>query len=180
MHFSIYTIELKDERSLVANVITTRRKSVGIDQRKESADLLGVLVEESRLDDNDIRSILFDVVIAGSDTTASTATASLYVLHQPQHKKWLEKARQEAIDTNAGKGIPLNELRSKMPLIVGIAREILRLYPAVPFVGRTAVEEGSIYNGYPFAKGDASHHGSWVEIRYHGVMTRRNSIHSVG
>jgi cytochrome P450 len=154
-------VVLPNLRSLVAEVISTRRKSVGIDQRKESADLLGVLVEETGLDDNDIRSILFDVVIAGSDTTASTTTASLYVLHQPQHEKWLEKARQEAIDTNAGKGMPLNELRTKMPLIVGIAREILRLYPAVPFVGRTAVEGGSIYDGYPIVKGDTFCFSPW-------------------
>ena len=148
-------------RRLVAEVITTRRKSVGIDESKESADLLGVLVEEPGLTDSDIRSILFDVVIAGSDTTASTTTASLYVLHQPQHKKWLEQARQEAIVTNAGKGIQLKDLRAKMPVTVGIAREILRLYPAVPFVGRTAIDRGSFSDGYPIEKGDTFCFSPW-------------------
>ena len=43
------------------------------------------------------RSILFDVVIAGSDTTASTTTAALYVLHLPENARWLERARDEAM-----------------------------------------------------------------------------------
>lgn len=160
-YIRVTDVLLPNLRSLVAELITTRRNSIGIDGRKESADLLGVLVEEPGLDDNDIRSILFDVVIAGSDTTASTTTASLYILHQPENKHWLEKARQEAIENNAGKGIPLNELRGKMPLIIGIAREVLRLYPPVPFVGRTAVEAGSFYNGYHIAKGDTFCFSPW-------------------
>lgn len=61
------------------------------------ADLLGVLVAQPDLNDVDIRSILFDVVIAGSDTTASTTTAALYILHRPENAEWLERARDEAI-----------------------------------------------------------------------------------
>ena len=34
------------------------------------------------LDDEAIRAILFDLVIAGSDTTASTLSAALYLLHE--------------------------------------------------------------------------------------------------
>ena len=45
------------------------------------ADLLFVLVSQTDLTDSDIRSILFDVAINGSDTTASTASAALYVIH---------------------------------------------------------------------------------------------------
>ena len=113
-------------------------------------------------DDNDIRSILFDVVIAGSDTTASTTTASLYVLHRPENKYWFDQARQEALATDAGRNVPLDELRSTMPICVGVAREILRLYPPVPFVGRTATESGSLCDGkYPVLKGDIYCFSPW-------------------
>ena len=98
-------------------------------------------------DDDTIQSILFDVVIAGSDTIASTATASLYVLHLPENKQWLEKAREEAKNTNAGKDVQLNELCAQMPVTVGIVREILRLYPSVPFVGRTATDTEFLCDG---------------------------------
>lgn len=148
-------------RSLVKEVIESRRleEEEGTNKRSR-ADLLGVLVEN--FDDNDIRSILFDVVIAGSDTTASTTTAALYVLHRPENKYWLDQARQEAIATDAGRNVPLDELRSTMPICVGVAREILRLYPPVPFVGRTATESGSLCDGkYPVLKGDTFCFSPW-------------------
>lgn len=132
-------------RSLVAEVIASRRIEEEEGLKRNRADLLGVLVEE--YDDNDIRSILFDVVIAGSDTTASTTTAALYVLHQPENRHWLEEAREEAYKTDAGREIALDDLRTSMPVIVGVAREILRLYPPVPFVGRTATDSGSLCDG---------------------------------
>ncbi len=148
-------------RSLVKEVIESRRleeeEGTG---RRNRADLLGVLVEN--FDDNDIRSILFDVVIAGSDTTASTTTAALYVLHQPENKYWLEQARKESLSTNAGRNVPLDELRTTMPICVGVAREILRLYPAVPFVGRTATESGTLLDGrYPVVEGDTFCFSPW-------------------
>ena len=82
-------------RELVAEVISARRQLEANDVI-DRADLLSVLVQQD-LTDGDIRSILFDVVIAGSDTTASTATAALYVLHDPKNAKWLEKARMVSI-----------------------------------------------------------------------------------
>jgi cytochrome P450 len=148
-------------RSLVSEVIASRRIEEEAGGKKRSrADLLGVLVEE--FDDNDIRSILFDVVIAGSDTTASTTTAALYVLHRPENIKWLDRARNEAYETNAGRNISLDEIRTSMPIIVGVAREILRLYPPVPFVGRTATEEGSLCDGkYSVNEGDTFCFSPW-------------------
>ena len=113
-------------------------------------------------DDDTIQSILFDVVIAGSDTIASTATASLYVLHLPENKQWLEKAREEANNTNAGKDVQLNELCAQMPVTVGIVREILRLYPSVPFVGRTATNTEFLCDGkYPVEIGDTFCFSPW-------------------
>ncbi len=135
-------------RSLVAEVIASRRIEElegGAAAGSNRADLLGVLVED--FDDNDIRSILFDVVIAGSDTTASTTTAALYVLHLPENAEFLKRARDEAYATNAGGSIALDDIRSSMPVIVGVAREILRLFPPVPFVGRTATESGTLCDG---------------------------------
>ena len=82
-------------RELVAEVISARRQ-LEAKEVIDRADLLSVLVQQD-LTDGDIRSILFDVVIAGSDTTASTATAALYVLHDPKNAKWLEKAREVSL-----------------------------------------------------------------------------------
>ena len=137
-------VVLPNLRNLVSEVIEARRaEGPEAQARRNRADLLGVLVEQ--LEDNaDVRSILFDVVIAGSDTTASTATAAIYLLHRPEHARWLERARAEAIATNAGRDVPLEKIRSAMPVSVAIAREVLRLYPPVPFVGRTATGTGTL------------------------------------
>ena len=155
-------VVLPNLRALVSEVIEARRAEGEEAQSKRNrADLLGVLVEQ--LEDNaDIRSILFDVVIAGSDTTASTATAATYILHQPQHKEWLERAREEAIFTNAGREVPLDKLRTTMPVCVAIAREVLRLYPPVPFVGRTATGTGTlVQSNYPVNPGDTFCFSPW-------------------
>ena len=47
-----------------------------------SSDLLSVLVQQEGLSDEDIQYILFDLIIPGSDTTASTLTAALFLLHE--------------------------------------------------------------------------------------------------
>ena len=109
------------------------------------ADLLFVLVSQTDLTDSDIRSILFDVAIAGSDTTASTASAALYVIHEPRNAIWLEGAREESDRTNAADadGVPLSDVQRTLPMATAISRDILRLYPPVLFVGRTAEGDGS-------------------------------------
>ena len=68
-------------QGLVSKVISVRRLET---EKQNRADLLGLLVE-NEFNDADIRSILFNVVIVRSDTTASTTTAALYILNQPQH-----------------------------------------------------------------------------------------------
>ena len=147
-------------RELVAEVISARRQ-LEAKEVIDRADLLSVLVQQD-LTDADIRSILFDVVIAGSDTTASTATAALYVLHDPKNAKWLEKAREEAIAKNAGDGVALADIKTELPVSTAVAREILRLYPPVPFVGRTATDDGALCNGlYPVKEGDTFCFSPW-------------------
>jgi len=144
-------------RELVAEVIASRRLDVDTAPKDAGtkADLLGVLVTQPDLTDLDIRSILFDVVIAGSDTTASTTTAALYLLHLPENAAWLQCARDEAISQNAGDGVALDRLRMSLPVATAVAREILRLYPPVPFVGRTATADATLCDGaFPVFKGE--------------------------
>ena len=69
-------------RALVSDVIAQRRKEDLQGGGGVSSDLLSVLVREEGLSDEDIQYILFDLIIAGSDTTASTLTAALFLLHE--------------------------------------------------------------------------------------------------
>ncbi len=108
------------------------------------ADLLSALVADPTLDDDAIRSILFDLVIAGSDTTASTLTAALYLLHEPRHASALARARAEARDARGARDVDLEGYRAALPYSTAVAREILRLYPPVPFIGRVATAEAVV------------------------------------
>ena len=145
-------------RRLVKELIEARRRDAAAD----SPDLLSQLLRDGTLDDDDILYILFDLVIAGSDTTASTLAASLYILHEPRHARLLERAVDEARRADLD-GLRLEEVRDALPYHVAVARETLRLYPPVPFVGRTALSacdvlgtpapEGAVACFSPYALG---------------------------
>ena len=56
----------------------------------------------------------------------------------------------------------LKDIQARLPVATAVAREILRLYPPVPFVGRTATEDGSLCDGqYPIAKGETYCFSPW-------------------
>jgi len=133
-------------RELVDDVIAERRRSISTELGAPTsrADLLSVLAADESLDDTEISQILFDIIIAGSDTTASTLSAALYVMHEPRHQdKSLKRACEEAsgVDTE---GVPLADLKTELPYITAVTRETLRLYPPVPFFGRTSVANATI------------------------------------
>ena len=69
---------------------------------------------------------------------------------------------QEAIAKNAGDGVALADIKTELPVSTAVAREILRLYPPVPFVGRTATDDGALCNGlYPVKEGDTFCFSPW-------------------
>ena len=134
-------------RRLVKELIEQRRR----DSTKDAPDLLSQLLRDGTLSDDDILYILFDLVIAGSDTTASTVAASLYILHEPRHSKLLKRAVDEALHTDLD-GLRLEDIRDTLPYHVAVARETLRLFPPVPFVGRTALTKCDVL-GTPAPEG---------------------------
>uniref|UniRef100_A0A7S2P8W3 Cytochrome P450 n=1 Tax=Zooxanthella nutricula TaxID=1333877 RepID=A0A7S2P8W3_9DINO len=124
------------------------------------ADLLSVLIGEQTIDDTQISRILFDIIIAGSDTTASTLSAALYVLHEPRHRaEQLALARAEAIQVDAA-SVSFDDIKTALPYTTAVAREILRLYPPVPFFGRTSVADATVC-GYAIKNGSTACFSPW-------------------
>ena len=134
-------------RFLVRDLIAFRRSAAaaGGDGATDGSDLLSVLARDESLSDDDIIFILFDLVIAGSDTTASTLAAALFLLHEPRHEAALADAKREAADL-PDEGLPLERVKDALPYATAVARETLRLYPPVPFVGRTSVRSADLFD----------------------------------
>jgi cytochrome P450 len=153
-------------RTLVSQVIAERRQrdkqaaavtantaagAAGVgesegDDGLDRADLLSVLIRDDSLSDEDVSYILFDLIIAGSDTTASTISAALFLLHEPRHSEALRAARAEVANVDM-LALSLETVKERLPYASAIAKEVLRLYPPVPFVGRTAVAERDLAGG---------------------------------
>lgn len=153
-------------RELVDDVIAQRRKDLaagkaaGTTAPSSRADLLSLLLADQTIDDREISRILCDIIIAASDTTASTLSAALYVLHEPRHRNvQLAAAREEAARVDASL-LSFDELKTKLPYTLALTREILRLYPPVPFIGRTSVADATV-SGYAVKKGSTAVFSPW-------------------
>lgn len=149
-------------RGLVDDVIATRRREVTLAPTKDAnyrADLLSALVQDDAITDEEISEILFDVIIAGSDTTASTLGSAIYILHEQRHKPLLDRAVAEAQRIDA-RQCNRSEAQSKMPYTYSVVREALRLYPPVPFVARTSVKDAEVC-GYHVKAGSTACISPW-------------------
>lgn len=81
------------------------------------------------------------MILAGSDTTATTLAFALY--HLSRRPDVLEACRAEAAAALAGRDpadVPAEVYQSKLPLIAGVANESLRMYPAVTETGRISMQ----------------------------------------
>lgn len=127
---------------------------------RSRADLLSLLLADTSVDDTEISRILFDIIIAGSDTTASTISAAMYILHEPRHRNpQLEHGRMEAAQVDAST-LPLEELKNKLPYTTAVTREVLRLYPPVPFFGRTSISD-AVVCGFSIKNGSTACFSPW-------------------
>ncbi|XP_020591065.1 LOW QUALITY PROTEIN: flavonoid 3'-monooxygenase-like [Phalaenopsis equestris] len=119
-------------------------------------DFLSVLIEmhdsaNEELDDINIKALLQDMFIAGTETTSITVEWILAeLIRQP---KILARAQQE-LDSVVGRNRFISESDlSKFPFLHSIVKETLRLHPALPLaLPRMTIEDFEI-DGYLIPKG---------------------------
>jgi len=85
-----------------------------------------------------IRDEIFNIMIAGRDTTAATMTFAVWMLSQ--HPDVLRKLREETLSVVGSSRTPTLEDLRDMKYLRAVINETLRLYPAVPFNARTSTE----------------------------------------
>ncbi len=134
-------LPLLDER--VGRMIEERRASGAARQ-----DLLSRLLaardddDGATMNDKQVRDEVLTLFVAGHETTASALAWALYELSR--HPDVYAAAEAEA---DALGGAPTSEDLSRLPLLLRIFKEALRLYPPVYFFGRTA-REATTLGGY--------------------------------
>ncbi|KAJ3794567.1 cytochrome P450 [Lentinula aff. detonsa] len=86
-------------------------------------------------DNQVIKDELVNILVAGRDTTASLLTFCIYVL--TERPDITERLRCEIMEKVGPNARPTYKIISEMKFLRAFINETLRLYPAVPFNGRT-------------------------------------------
>ncbi|KAJ7062902.1 cytochrome P450 monooxygenase pc-3 [Mycena amicta] len=101
----------------------------------EEETFLSHLVQAT--DDKEIiRDSIFNILIAGRDTTAATLTFGVYML--AEHPEILAKLRAEILETVGSSRMPTYDDLRHMKYLRAFLNETLRLYPPVPFDSRAS------------------------------------------
>ncbi|KAF7343941.1 hypothetical protein MVEN_01682900 [Mycena venus] len=102
---------------------------------KEHTTFLSHLVQAT---DNKevIRDSIFNILVAGRDTTAATLTFAVYML--AEHPDMADRLRKEILDVVGSSRMPTYDDLRNMKYLRAFINETLRLYPPVPFDSRTS------------------------------------------
>nr|POE55298.1 cytochrome p450 [Quercus suber] len=154
--------------AFVHGVIRTKRELLEVKQDcNDKEDILSRFMVESKrnpykMNDQYLRDIILNFIIAGKDTSASTLSWFLYMLCK--NPLIQEKVAQEVEDITCGQdnGASLDDFMAnitnatldQMHYLHAALTETLRLYPAVPFDGRCANMDDILPDGYRVKKGD--------------------------
>ncbi|KAJ6468900.1 cytochrome P450 monooxygenase pc-2 [Mycena sanguinolenta] len=102
---------------------------------EEQETFLSHLVQAT--DDKEvIRDSIFNILLAGRDTTAATLTFAVYML--AEHPDMADRLRKEILDVVGSSRMPTYDDVRVMKYLRAFINETLRLYPPVPFDARTS------------------------------------------
>lgn len=143
--------EAADNALTIARRCTEQR----IEELKSVSDLkkhgvIGLLLSENKATLNEIVNIVADLIIAAADTTSHATQWALYSLAKnPECQEKLV----EQINQNVPKGeIVTDEHIEKIPYLLWVVRETLRLYPIAPFLTRISTKDYNL-GGYNIPAG---------------------------
>ncbi|MCP9974843.1 cytochrome P450 [Streptomyces somaliensis] len=101
------------------------------------------------MNDRELRDEIITTFAAGHETTAVTLSWAFYLLSQ--HREVLRRA-QEEVDRELGDRMPTVEDLRRMPYLLQIFEEALRLYPSAPIVPRLTLRD-TVLGGHHVPKG---------------------------
>ncbi|XP_075085352.1 6,7,8-trihydroxycoumarin synthase [Nicotiana tabacum] len=111
----------------------------------------------------DIKGILMNVLVAGSDTSAAATVWAMTALIK--NPKTMKKVQSEIRKSIGKKGIVNEEDVQNMPYLKAVIKEIFRLYPPVPLLVPRESMEKTILEGYEIRPGTIVHVNAWAIAR---------------
>ncbi|KAL3661932.1 hypothetical protein V7S43_013224 [Phytophthora oleae] len=140
----------------VADAVLLRRLGESQEEINARSDLLSLFIHKAREADacsllgaETLRSIIFTFVFAGRDTTAECLTYSFYAI--ARHPRVQERIVEELESLKPGTGsnstpFTFDEVKS-MRYLEAVVYETIRLYPALPYNVKNAVEDDYLPDG---------------------------------
>ncbi|KAJ7962248.1 putative Cytochrome P450 [Quillaja saponaria] len=160
----------------VGGLIKTKREQQAVQQDSNyKEDILSRFLVESKKDpekmnDQYLRDIILNFMIAGKDTSAGTLSWFFYMLCKKPLVQ--EKVAQEVKDVTGSQQTEANidefvarltdAALEQMHYLHAALTETLRLYPAVPVDGRVAEADDILPDGYRLKKGDGVYYISYA------------------
>ncbi|GFR44797.1 hypothetical protein Agub_g6132, partial [Astrephomene gubernaculifera] len=142
-------------RGEMLGVIQERRAALASDQSSHD-DLLQALLTATddagaSLTDEELWEDVHDIMGAGHETTATTTAALLYcIAAHPAVRQRVEAELQGVLD---GRPPSFDDLE-RLPYLQACAKEVMRLYPAIPVFPREALREDVLPSGHAINAGD--------------------------
>mmetsp|Transcript_3588 Transcript_3588/g.3939 ORF Transcript_3588/g.3939 Transcript_3588/m.3939 type:complete len:518 (-) Transcript_3588:157-1710(-) len=154
-----YTAACKKVRNFLIQLIQEKRKELEADPSQKGKNIIEGMLEAQKqfpdradiLDDESIAGEFVTLLIAGTDTTSTVLTITLYLLSQyPDLVDDLRKEIQQAIPD--GKIKTISQLNN-LELLHSTLKEVMRLYPPASFTLRTARHDTQVLD-IKIKKGD--------------------------
>ncbi|XP_054810112.1 carnosic acid synthase-like [Prosopis cineraria] len=107
-----------------------------------------------------IKALLVDMVIGGTDTSSNTIEfAMAHLINEPK----VMKRVQEELDSIVGKNNMVEESHiQKLPYLLAVMKEVLRLHPVVPLLVPHCPSETTSVGGYAIPKGSRVFVNVWA------------------
>ncbi|XP_050308447.1 cytochrome P450 4d2-like [Anthonomus grandis grandis] len=154
--YKVYKKHLKIAHSFTNNVIMKRKRelestkgngnlekdSLGRKRKMAFLDLiLNSTVDGKPLSNEDIREEVDTFTFEGHDTTASAITSAIFTLASyPQVQQKIREEQRQIYGNDKDRPTTYQDLQ-EMKYLEAVIKEVLRLYPSVPLIGRTVTAD---------------------------------------
>jgi cytochrome P450 len=155
--------ETKFLDSLVYRIIDERKELGNTGERKDLLSLLMSAMDEdgSQMTPKQLRDETMTLFLAGHETTALTLAWTWYLLSKNPAAE--VRLHEELRDVLGGRAPAIADL-GRLPYLLAVVNEVLRLYPPAYILARTSIAPSTI-GGYDFPTGSTIIMAQWVMHR---------------